>query len=124
MLYQDSDNHETERERMPKSKLECYEDLMAALVDRYLSIDSLAFACNMDCVAVNQRLGFLIKNGLAEEKRIGNKRLYALTKRGIAIQKTLAITKRLEKLKTTVKAVDEALVAVSRFSEQDEEPRR
>lgn len=96
---------------------------MAALVDRYLSVDSLAFACNMDCVAVNQRLGFLIKNGLVEEKQVHNKQLYALTKRGQAIQKTLAITKRLEQLKTTVKAVDEAIVAVSKFSDQDEEPK-
>jgi len=109
---------------MPKSRLENYEDLMEALVDRYLSVDSMAFACNMDCVAVNQRVGFLIKNGLVEEKRCHNKKLYALTKRGLAIQKTLAITKRLEKLKTTVRTVDEALVALSRFSDQGEEPRQ
>ena len=107
-----------------KSKLENYENLMEALVDRYLSVDSLAFSCNMDCVAVNQRLGFLIKNGIVEEKKCSNKNLYALTKRGLAIQKTLAITKRLEKLKTTVKAVDEALVTVSKYSELSGEQNR
>ena len=109
-------------EGMAKSKLENYEELMQALVDRYLSVDGLAFSCNMECVAVNQRLDFLIKNGLVEEKQCHNKKLYALTKRGLAIQKTLAITKRLERLKTTVKAVDEALVTVQRFSDKDEDP--
>ena len=105
---------------MPKSKLQNYEELMQALVDRYLSVDGLAFACSMDCVAVNQRLGFLIKHGIVEEKRCHNKRLFALTKRGLAIQKTLAITKRLDQLKTTVKAADEELVALSKFSNLDE----
>ena len=105
---------------MAKSKLQNYEELMQALVNRYLSVDSLAFACNMDCIAVNQRLGFLIKNGIVEEKRCHNKRLFALTKRGLAIQKTLVITKRLDQLKTTVKAADEELVALSRFSDPDE----
>jgi len=109
---------------LPKSKLENYEVLMAALVDRYLSVDSMAFACNMDCVAVNERLSFLIKNGLVEEKQVRSKKMYALTKRGQAIQKTLAITKRLEQLKTTVRAVDEAIAAVSKFSSEDEEPRQ
>jgi predicted transcriptional regulator len=109
---------------MSKSKLESYETLMDALVDRYLSIDSLAFVCSMDCVAVNQRLSFLIKNGMVEEKLCYKKKLYALTKRGSAIQKTLAITRRLEKLKSTVKAVDDALVAVSRSSNRREQARR
>jgi predicted transcriptional regulator len=108
---------------MAKSKLESYEDLIAALVGRYLSVDSLAFACNMDCVAVNQRLGFLIKNGIVEEKRCHNKTLYALTKRGMTIQKTLTIAKRLEQLKVTVKTIDETLVTFSRLSEQGKEPK-
>jgi len=108
---------------LPKSKLENYEVLMAALVDRYLSVDSMAFTCNMDCVAVNERLSFLIKNGLVEEKQVRSKKMYALTKRGQAIQKTLAITKRLEQLKTTVRG-GEAIVAVSKFSNEDEEPRQ
>jgi predicted transcriptional regulator len=109
---------------MPKSKLESYETLMDALADKYLSVDSLAFACSMDCVAVKQRLGFLIENGIVEEKLCYNKKLYALTKRGSAIQKTLVITRRLQKLKTAVKAVDEALVTVSKSSKQREQTRR
>lgn len=113
-------NHQVEPKRMPKSKLENYEDLIAALVGRYLSVDSLAFACSTDCVAVNERLSFLIKNRLVEEKRCHSKTLYALTKRGLTVQRTLAIAKRLERLKTTVKAIDDTFVTVSRSPDQGE----
>ncbi len=124
MLYQNLDNHESVRTRMAKSKLENYEDIIAALVGRYLSVDSLAFACNMDCVAVNQRLGFLIKNGLVEEKQCHDKTLYALTKRGITVQRTLAITKTMDRLKITVKTNDETLGTVSGFSNKGDEPKQ
>ena len=109
---------------MRKSRLEQYEEIMGALVDRYLSVDSLAFTCSMDCIAVNQRLGFLIKNGIVEEKNFHSKKLFALTKRGLAIQKTLAITRRLERLKATVKVADDVLLVFLRFSDQHEENRK
>jgi predicted transcriptional regulator len=104
---------------MRRSKLENYETIMRALVDRYLSVDSLSFYCGMDCVAVNERLGFLTQNGLVEEKQCHTKTLYALTKRGLAVQKTLALTQRLDELKTTVKAVNEEMVTM-KFSEDVE----
>ena len=103
---------------MAKSRLENYEALLAVLIDKYLGVDSLAFECNMDCVNVSQRLSFLIKNGLVEQKQCHNKTLYSLTKRGTAIQKTLAITKRLDELKTTVKSADETLVETAGFSDK------
>jgi len=109
---------------MRKSKLEQYEELLKALVDRYLSVDSLAFACGMNCIAVNQRLCFLIKNGLVEEKKCNNKKLFALTKRGLTIHKTLAITRHLERLKTTAKMADSVLVAFPRVSDLQEEKRK
>jgi predicted transcriptional regulator len=109
---------------MRKSKLEQYEELLAKLVDRYLSVDGLAFACGMDCVAVNQRLHFLMKNGLVEEKKCHNKQLFGLTKRGLTIHKTLVITRHLERLKTTVKMADSVLVAFPRVSDLQEEKRR
>jgi predicted transcriptional regulator len=109
---------------MRESRLEQYENLMEALVDHYLSVDSLAFACNMDCVAVNQRLGFLMKNGLVEEKKCHNKKLFALSKRGLSIHKTLAITRRLEKLRPLAKLVNDALLTFPRFDEQGVETRK
>src|SRR4030067_3551021 len=76
---------------MRKSKLEFYEDVLCALVDKYLTVDSLSYQCSMDCVAVKQRLDFLMKNGLVQENRCSKKVLVSLTGRGLAIYKTPAI---------------------------------
>ncbi len=106
---------------MTKSKLENYEDMLCALVDRYLTVDSLAYECGMDCVAVSKRLEFLVKNGLVQESHCNTKIMFSLTKRGIAIYKTLAITKRLDRMKTTIQMIDEALQALPALPENSEE---
>jgi predicted transcriptional regulator len=102
---------------MRRSKLELYEDVLTALADRHLTVDAIAYACSTDCVALHQRLDFLLKNGLVEERNYNNKTRYALTRRGLAIYKTLALTKRLEKLQTNIKQIDEALKAIPSLSE-------
>jgi predicted transcriptional regulator len=112
---------ESERADMRRSKLELYEDILNALANKALTVDSIAYACNMDCIALRQRLNFLMKSGLVEEKRYKKKTRYALTRRGLAIFKTLTITRRLEKLQTTVKKIDEALQALPALSEYNEE---
>jgi predicted transcriptional regulator len=110
---------------MRRSKLELYENVLHALVKKHLTIDSIAYECNMDCVALRQRLNFLAKNGLVEEENYKKKTLYALTKRGLSIFKTLTITRRLEKLQITSKMIDDALQALPALSEHNEEtPRR
>src|SRR4030065_2608861 len=106
---------------MRKSKLELYEDMLCALVDKYLTVDSLSYQCNMDCVAVKKRLDFLMKNGLVQENQCSMKVLFSLTGRGLAIYKTLAITRRLEKLKTTIKMIDQTLQALPTLSKDTEE---
>lgn len=93
---------------MQRSKLEIYEDILIALVDKPLTVDAVAFACNMDCFALSQRLTFLAENELVEETNCKKKTRYALTRRGLAILKTLTITRKLEKLQTTFKNVDKA----------------
>jgi predicted transcriptional regulator len=86
---------------MRKSKLELYEEIIYALAKNALTIDSIAFRCNTSCVTLQRRLEFLMAHNLVEIA-IGqdNRVLYVLTQRGVAISKTLAITKRLEKLQT------------------------
>ena len=106
---------------MQKSKLELYEDVLRALDDKPSTVDNIAYQCNMDCVALRQRLDFLVKNGLVVEEDCNKKTVYALTRRGLAIFKTLTITKRLEKLQTTIKMIDEALQAIPALSEYSEE---
>jgi hypothetical protein len=78
----------------------------------------------MDCVAVSQRLCFLVKNGIVEEKKCHNKKLFALTKRGLSIHKTLAITKRMEKLRPLSKVINDALMAFPGLDDQALEARK
>lgn len=52
---------------MPKSKLELYEDVLAALVNKPLTVDAIAYTSSMDYIILRQRLDFLMKNGLVEE---------------------------------------------------------
>ena len=106
---------------MRRSRLELYEDVLKALVNRPLTVDAIAYACCMDCVVLRQRLDFLIKNGLVEERTYKKGALYALTGRGHAIFRTLAITKRLEKLQNTIKTIDEASQVLPSLSEHIEE---
>ena len=109
---------------MRKSKLENYEDLLSALMDRYLSVDSLAFECNMDCVAVNKRLEFLIKNQLVGRHYINKKLFYALTTRGEAVYKTFSLTQRLNKLKKSIEIINESLQAIPSIAEQNKETKK
>ena len=106
---------------MQRSKLKLYEDILTALVDRRLTVDAIAYTCNMDCIALRQRLDFLLKSDLVEERNYKKQTRYALTRRGLAIYKTLTITRRLEKLQTTIKNVDEALKMIPALSEYNEE---
>lgn len=110
---------------MRRSKLELYEDMLRALVGKPLTVDSIAYKCNMDCVALHQRLDFLVKNGLVKEENYKKKTFYALTKRGLAIFKTLTITRRLKKLQTPTRMIDDALQVIPNLSEHSKEtPRR
>jgi len=92
---------------MWKSKLELYEEVLSALVDRNLSVDNLAFVCNMDCATATKLLDFLEKNRLVENNHGYTKVFYSLTTRGEAVYKRLTITKRLNKLKKSVKIIKE-----------------
>jgi predicted transcriptional regulator len=121
MLYSKRHHEESERAEMRRSKLELYEDILTALADKCLTVDAIAYACNMDCTALRQRLDFLVKNGMVEEKNYNKRKRYALTRRGLAIFKTLTITKRLERLQTTIKKMDEALKVIPALSEYNEE---
>ena len=106
---------------MQRSKLELYEDVLTALSNNPLTIDNIAYVCNMDCVALSKRLDFLIKNNLVEEKTFNKETYYALTRRGLAISKTLEITKKLEKLQSSIKIIEKTLQALPAFPETSKE---
>jgi predicted transcriptional regulator len=104
-----------------KSKLERYEDILQALAGKPSTVDAIAYELNMECFALRSRIDFLIKNDLVEERTYNKKTCYSLTRRGWAIYKTLVITRRLEKLQTSISRIDEALQAIPALSEYGEE---
>jgi predicted transcriptional regulator len=104
---------------MRRSKLELYEDILSALFDKYLSVESLAVQCDMDCVAVKTRLEFLMENNLVRKSNTNKKELYTLTTRGEAVNKTLNITQRLNKLKTSIEVINENIHAIPVIPEQE-----
>jgi len=92
---------------MAKSKLELYEEVLSALVDKNLSVDNLALLCNMDCATVTELLDFLEKNRLVENNHSYTNVLYSLTARGESVYESLTKTKRLNKLKKSIKTTKE-----------------
>jgi predicted transcriptional regulator len=103
---------------MRRSKLELYEDILSALFDKHLSVDSLATQCDMDCIAVEKRLEFLMKNNLVRKSNIKKKKLYTLTARGETVDKTLNIMQRMNKLKTSIEVFRENVHAIPVIREQ------
>ncbi len=108
---------------MPKSKLELYEDILSTLANKYLSVDTIAFQCGMDCTAVSKRLNFLIQNNLVRESHCSKKILYSLTTRGEAVHKMLPVSKRLDKLKKST-IISENLRTLPTIEKQNENPER
>jgi predicted transcriptional regulator len=104
---------------MRRSKLESYEDVLGALVKKPLTIDSIAYKTNIDCVILRRRLDFLMENGLVKERILSKKILYAITERGIAVFKTLNFQKYLEMVANTIMAMDEAIHVIPIISERD-----
>jgi predicted transcriptional regulator len=102
---------------MPKSKLELYEEVLSALVGQSLSVENLAFLCNIDLATATELLAFLEKNRLVENNHSYTKILYSLTPRGEAVYKSLSKTKRLNKLKKSIKTVKETKHAVPTLAE-------
>jgi BarA-like signal transduction histidine kinase len=62
-----------------------------------------------------------LKSDLVEERTFKEKTRYTLTRRGLAIYKTLALTRSLQKLQTNIKRIDEALQAIPALSEYNAE---
>jgi predicted transcriptional regulator len=94
---------------MRKSKLECYEEILSVLVKKPLTIDNITYQTGAECTVIKQRLGFLMKNGLVEERISEKKTAYAITERGLAVYRTLSFQKYLEKVANTIRTMDEAI---------------
>ena len=103
---------------MHRSKLETYEAILESLIKKPLSVDRIAYETNIDCTIINRRLEFLTENGLVEERPMPKKTLYAITERGVAVFKTLNFNKYLEKISSTLSAIDEAMQTLPVISKE------
>jgi predicted transcriptional regulator len=106
---------------MHRSKLETYEAILEALVKKPLTVDRIAYETSIECTVINRRLNFLTENGLVEERPLPKKTLYAITERGVAVFKTLNFNKYLEKISSTLSAIDEALETIPVISKDYKE---
>jgi predicted transcriptional regulator len=101
---------------MRRSKLESYEAILEALVDKPLPLERLAFESTMDCTVLNDRIKFLMENGLVELRLTGKKGDYAITERGVAVLKTLNFEKYLSRVASRLTLIDDAMQVVSKRS--------
>jgi predicted transcriptional regulator len=103
---------------MRKSKLESYEDILEVLVNEPLAFEQIAHRVNMEPSLLRQRLDFLMKNNLIEERPSDKKISYAITERGTAVLRALNFQKYLGKIKDKIRAIDEALQVIPDISER------
>ena len=82
---------------MSRSKLEMYVDILKVLADRGpLKLTHIMYKANVNCGVLKEYLGFLIKQGLVEERIIEKGRMfYAITSRGVAVLKGLKELKQI-----------------------------
>jgi predicted transcriptional regulator len=104
-----------------RSKLESYEAILEALIKKPLTVDRIAYETTIDCTVLNRRLDFLTENGLVEERPLPKKALYAITERGVAVFKALNFNRYLEKISSTLSAIDEAMQTIPVISKDCKE---
>jgi predicted transcriptional regulator len=105
---------------MRKSKLELYEEILSALVDRKLSVDSLSSQCNIDCSTATDLVDFLEKNQLVENNHDYAKKRYYLTTRGEEVYKALAKTERINEMQKSLTNIKEDKLALPSLAELKE----
>lgn len=106
---------------MRRSRLELYEAILEALVMKPLNLDRLSYKTSIDCTTLNKHLDFLIRNGLVEERIVGQKMLYAATERGMTVFRTLDFQKYVKKISSTLMQIDEAMEAIRDISKNEKE---
>lgn len=104
---------------MQRSKLESYEAILEVLVNKPFTLDNIGYELNMDCTILKQRLKFLIKNSLVEERGSSKKTLYAITERGITVLKTLNFQKYFGKITNKIKVIDEAMDIIHKLKKSE-----
>jgi predicted transcriptional regulator len=74
---------------MRRSKLERYVDILKVLAHRGpLKLTHIMYKSNINCNILKEYMGFLIKQGLVEERTVKKRHIvFAVTQRGITVLK-------------------------------------
>ena len=96
-----------------KSKLESYESILEALVDKPLLLSDLTLETHVNQPLLIRHLKFLIQNGLIEERQTEKTRVYAITEKGLTVTRALDFPKYLQKIKGTIGTVEEAVEIIN-----------
>jgi predicted transcriptional regulator len=88
---------------MRRSKLEMYVDVLKVLSHKGpLKLTHIMYKANVNCSVLKEYLDFLIEQELVEEQTVGkNRKVYAITDRGITVLKYF------RELKTLLPATEE-----------------
>lgn len=100
---------------MRKSKLESYENILGAIVNKPLTLDQLAYEIDVGCAILRQHLDFLMENSLVEERGSDKEIMYAITERGVAVLRALNFEKYLGKIASKIRVIDDAMEALRRL---------
>jgi predicted transcriptional regulator len=95
-----------------------YEAILETLVKGPLTVDSIAYEIDMDCMVLERYMDFLMRNGLVEERFQNKKTLYAITERGVAVFKALNFQKYLEKVAKSIRLMNEASEVIPTLSKR------
>ncbi len=106
---------------MRRSRLELCESILEAALSKPLSYERLAYNTSIDCTVLERHLNFLIENSLIEERPTEKKTLYAITERGVAVLKALNFQKYLGKIKSKLRAIDEAMEVIPQISRHNDD---
>lgn len=102
-----------------RSKLENYQAILAALAKRPLTVDRIAYKIDMDCRILGQYLESLMRNGLVVEKFTGERKLYAITERGMSVFRALNFQRYFEKIAKTIKTINMSEPAPTQISNNE-----
>ena len=102
------------------SKLGSYVEILKALTSNSLTIDTLSFVTNMNCVALRQHLDFLMMNGLIEERTSRKKKMCAISAKGIAVLNALSSKEYFNKIRDPLADVDETVQLSRVFKKKHE----
>ncbi len=74
---------------MKRSRLETYVEIVSLLAQKGpLKLTQIMYKANLNCSMLEEDLGFLVKQGLVEERTFGKDRIFfAVTQRGINVLK-------------------------------------